>query len=57
VASTTAEPAVMGGRSMGGWLRVGADDVSTRRQLEPWVARGLARARSLPPKQAAPRRR
>ncbi len=40
----------MRGRALDGWLRVGADAVRTKRQLEPWVARGVAYARSLPPK-------
>jgi hypothetical protein len=29
---------------------VEADGVRTKRQLEPWVKRGVAYARSLPPK-------
>jgi TfoX/Sxy family transcriptional regulator of competence genes len=41
---------VMGGRETRGWLRVEAEGVKTRRQLERWVARGVAFARSLPPK-------
>ncbi len=49
-ATTKAEPAVMGARTMHGWLRVGADDVRTKRQLEPWVRRGVGFARTLPPK-------
>lgn len=49
-ASTKAEPAVMGARTMHGWLRVGADDVRTKRQLEPWVRRGVGFARTLAPK-------
>lgn len=40
----------MGGRPQRGWLRVEAEGVRTKRQLEPWVRRGLAYARSLPPK-------
>lgn len=40
----------MRGRAMTGWLRVDADGVATKRQLEPWVGRGVAYARSLPPK-------
>lgn len=42
--------AVMRGREMDGWLRIGADGVRTKRQLEAWVARGVAYARSLPAK-------
>ncbi len=40
----------MRGRGMQGWLRVDAEGVRTKRQLEPWVRRGVAYARSLPPK-------
>src|SRR5437764_15125669 len=40
----------MRGRSMDGWLRVDAEGVSTKRQLEPWVKIGVGYARSLPPK-------
>jgi TfoX/Sxy family transcriptional regulator of competence genes len=40
----------MRGREMQGWLRVDHEGVRTRRQLEPWVRRGVAYARSLPPK-------
>jgi TfoX/Sxy family transcriptional regulator of competence genes len=39
----------MRGRSMRGWLRVDDDGLTTKRQLEPWVKRGAAYARSLPP--------
>ena len=45
-----AEVAVMRGRAMNGWLRVAAEGVRTDRQLEQWVSRGVAHARSLPPK-------
>jgi TfoX/Sxy family transcriptional regulator of competence genes len=40
----------MGGRSMQGWLRVEPDAVRTKPQLAAWVKRGVAFARSLPPK-------
>jgi TfoX/Sxy family transcriptional regulator of competence genes len=50
VASTGAEPFVMRGRSMSGWLRVDAEHLRTKRQLGEWVARGVAYARSLPEK-------
>ena len=43
-------PMEMRGRTMDGWLRVAPDGVRTKRQLEPWVRRGVAYARSLPPK-------
>jgi TfoX/Sxy family transcriptional regulator of competence genes len=45
-----AHPFEMRGRLMQGWLRVDADGLRTKRQLEPWVARGVAYARSLPSK-------
>jgi TfoX N-terminal domain len=50
VAKTRARPMMMRGRSMDGWLRVGSDDVRTKRQLERWVRIGTTYARSLPPK-------
>jgi TfoX/Sxy family transcriptional regulator of competence genes len=40
----------MRGREMRGWLRVDADGLKTKRQLERWVARGVDHARSLPRK-------
>jgi TfoX/Sxy family transcriptional regulator of competence genes len=43
-------PFEMRGRAMQGWLRVDADGVRTKRQLKPWVKRGVGFARSLPPK-------
>jgi len=43
-------PMEMRGRSMSGWLRVGTDAVQTRDELDRWVRRGVAYARSLPPK-------
>ncbi|HEX6457685.1 MAG TPA: TfoX/Sxy family protein [Thermoleophilaceae bacterium] len=45
-----AEPFVMRGRAMRGWLRVAPEGLKTKRQLQPWVARGVAYARSLSPK-------
>jgi TfoX/Sxy family transcriptional regulator of competence genes len=50
VASTDAYPMEMRGRSMAGWLRVDPENVDTAKLLEPWVARGAAYARALPPK-------
>jgi TfoX/Sxy family transcriptional regulator of competence genes len=50
VATTKASVAVMRGRPMPGWLRVGAEDVATKRQLAKWVALGVGFARSLPAK-------
>lgn len=45
-----AGPFEMRGRAMQGWLRVEVEGVKTKRQLERWVARGVAYARSLPRK-------
>ena len=45
-----AGPFEMRGRAVQGWLRVDADGVRTKRQLEPWVKRGVTYARSLPAK-------
>jgi TfoX/Sxy family transcriptional regulator of competence genes len=43
-------PFEMRGRAMQGWLRVDPEGVRTKRQVEPWVKRGVAYARSLPAK-------
>jgi len=40
----------MRGREMKDWLRVDAESVSTKRELEPWVMESAAFARALPPK-------
>jgi TfoX/Sxy family transcriptional regulator of competence genes len=50
VASSEARPMEMRGREMAGWLRVDTEHVSTKRQLDAWVKRGVAYARSLPAK-------
>jgi TfoX/Sxy family transcriptional regulator of competence genes len=50
VATTKAEPAVMRGRPMAGWLRVDTADLRTRVQLKKWVTVGASYAGSLPPK-------
>ena len=50
VAKSNAHVAVMRGREMAGWLRVDAEHVRTKRDLAHWVERGVAFARSLPPK-------
>jgi phage terminase large subunit-like protein len=50
VSSSKAEPMVMRGRAMDGWLRVDAEHVREKRQLAAWVKRGVAFARSLPSK-------
>jgi TfoX/Sxy family transcriptional regulator of competence genes len=46
-----AHPFEMRGRVMQGWLRVDAEGVGTKRDLQRWANRGIAYARSLPPKQ------
>lgn len=50
-----AEVAVMQGRPMAGWLRVPAEELATRRQLEKWVKLGVGHARTLPAKATAKR--
>jgi hypothetical protein len=50
LAGPHARPFEMRGREMQGWLRVDPEGVRTKRRLEPWVRRGMAYARSLPPK-------
>ena len=46
-----AEEFEMGGRgSMKGWLRVNPDVLGNKKTLQKWVDRGVAYARSLPPK-------
>jgi TfoX/Sxy family transcriptional regulator of competence genes len=50
LAKPHARPFEMRGREMKGWVRVDPDGVRTKRQLEPWVRRGVSYARSLPPK-------
>ena len=50
LAKPHARPFEMRGREMQGWVRVDAEGVRTKRQLEPWVRRGVSYARSLPPK-------
>jgi TfoX/Sxy family transcriptional regulator of competence genes len=50
LAKPHARPFVMGGRPMQGRVRVDAEGVRTKRQLERWVRRSVAYARSLPSK-------
>jgi hypothetical protein len=40
----------MRGREMDGWVRIDADALETDDELERWIDRGVAYARSLPPK-------
>ena len=50
VATTNARLMEMRGRQMQGWLRVGAEDLRSERELAMWVERGTTYARSLPAK-------
>ena len=50
LAKPHARPFEMRGREMRGWLRVDREGVRTKRQLAPWVKRGVTYARSLPAK-------
>ena len=50
LAKPHAGPFEMRGSAVQGWLRVDAEGLRTKRQLEPWVRRGVTYARSLPPK-------
>jgi TfoX/Sxy family transcriptional regulator of competence genes len=50
VATTNARLMEMRGRQMQGWLRVGADDLRSERELAEWVELGTTYARSLPAK-------
>jgi TfoX/Sxy family transcriptional regulator of competence genes len=50
LAKPHAQPFEMRGRAIQGWLRIDAAGVRTNRQLEPWVRRGVAYARTLPAK-------
>jgi TfoX/Sxy family transcriptional regulator of competence genes len=50
LAKRHAQPFEMGGREMQGRLRIDAEGVRTKRQLEPWVRRAVAYARTLPSK-------
>jgi TfoX N-terminal domain len=49
IADPHAERAVMRGRPMDGWLRVAVADLPDD-EIDGWIARGIAYARSLPPK-------
>jgi TfoX/Sxy family transcriptional regulator of competence genes len=45
-----AQPMVMRGRELAGWLRVDTTGLTTEKQLRSWVDRGIAYAGSLPAK-------
>ena len=50
LAKPHARPFEMRGREVRGWLRVDPEGLRTKRQLAPWVTRGVAYAHSLPAK-------
>lgn len=50
VESPHAEPMVMRGRPMQGWLHIAPEGLRSKRELERWVRRGVDYARSLPSK-------
>jgi TfoX/Sxy family transcriptional regulator of competence genes len=52
VTTTKAQPMVMRGRPMEGWLRVASADLGTKPALAKWVKLGTAYARSLPAKKS-----
>jgi TfoX/Sxy family transcriptional regulator of competence genes len=45
-----AEPMIMRGRPMTGWLRVAAEELGDDAALDAWVGEGVGYVRSLPPK-------
>jgi hypothetical protein len=45
-----ADPFVMRGKPMQGWLRINVDGVKTDKSLKTWIDLSVAFARSLPPK-------
>jgi TfoX N-terminal domain len=50
LAKPHAHPFEMRGRAMQGWLRVDAEGIKTKAQLQRWVTRGVDYAKSLPKK-------
>lgn len=57
LAATPARPMVMQGRELAGWVCLAVADVADDDVLAPWVDRGLATARALPPKAPGKRAR
>ncbi|HZA74025.1 MAG TPA: TfoX/Sxy family protein [Propionibacteriaceae bacterium] len=50
LADPRAEPFVMRGRPMSGWLHIDIDGSATDNELSPWIEHGLSYVRTLPPK-------
>ncbi|HEU4361025.1 MAG TPA: TfoX/Sxy family protein [Mycobacterium sp.] len=48
LATGTAQPMQMGGRTIRGWLHIDGDRLRTTRQLARWIAIGIATAESIP---------
>jgi len=57
IATANATLAVMGGRTMQGWLRVSSEDLETGEQLTEWVNRAVAYAGRFRPSASARTRR
>lgn len=55
--TTAARPAVMRGREMRGWLRVGSDALRTKRELSKWVGLAKTYSASLPAQKSTSTRR
>lgn len=56
IGQTGARPMEMRGKPMLGWLRIGTEDLATKRQLTRWVTLGTTYVRSLPAKPEGPAR-
>ncbi|MGH9022893.1 MAG: TfoX/Sxy family protein [Acidimicrobiia bacterium] len=56
LAKAHVRPFEMRGHELAGWVRVDADGLRTKRQLAPWVTRGVTYASSLPPKTTSNRK-
>ncbi|ORW07747.1 TfoX/Sxy family protein [Mycobacterium kyorinense] len=50
LATGTAQPMQMKGRSVRGWLRVDGDHLRTQRQLARWIGIGITSAERIPPR-------
>ncbi len=45
-----ANPMIRGGKPMSGWVLIDAEVLDTEDAMDTWVGRGVAHARSMPPK-------